>query len=100
MGPRRRTTALAATVVAISLMVAGGVMAATQSRDEAALQPVRQGADRGIEGRVERLLAQMTLEEKLQQVQLLSDGQITDEDARKGVGGVFSLVDPVKIRHL
>ena len=29
MGPRRRTTALAATVVAISLMVAGGVMAAT-----------------------------------------------------------------------
>ena len=41
MGPRRRTTALAATVVAISLMVAGGVMAATQSRDEAALQPTR-----------------------------------------------------------
>jgi len=99
MGPRRRTTALAATVVAISLMVAGGVMAATQSRDEATLQPVRQGADRGIEGRVDRLLSQMTLEEKLQQVQLLSDGQITDEDARKGVGGVFSLVDPVKIRH-
>src|SRR5215218_3204209 len=99
MRPRRRTTALAATVVAISLMVAGGVMAATQSRDEAALQPVRQEADRGVEGRVERLLAQMTVEEKLQQVQLLSDGQITDEDARRGVGGVFSLVDPVKIRH-
>ena len=55
MRARRRTTALAATVVAISLMVAGGVMAATQSRDEAALQPVRQGADRGVEGRVERL---------------------------------------------
>src|SRR5215211_7053171 len=99
MRPRRRTTALAATVVAISLMVAGGVMAATQSRDEAALQPVRQEADRGVEGRVERLLAQMTVEEKLQQVQLLSDGQITDEDARRGVGGVFSLVDPVRIRH-
>ena len=57
MGPRRRTTALAATVVAISLMVAGGVMAATQSRDEAALQPTRGAADRGIEGRVDRLLA-------------------------------------------
>jgi beta-glucosidase len=42
----------------------------------------------------------MTVEEKLQQVQLLSDGQITDEDARKGVGAVFSLVGPVKIRHL
>jgi len=74
MGPRRRTTALAATVVAISLMVAGGVMAATQSRDEAALQPTRAAADRGIERRVDRLLAQMTLDEKLQQVQLLSDG--------------------------
>jgi beta-glucosidase len=86
MGPRRRMTALAATVVAISLMVAGGVMAATESRDEAALQPARGAADRGIEGRVDRLLSQMTLEEKLQQVQLLSDGQITDEDARRGAG--------------
>ena len=36
----------------------------------------------------------MTVDEKLQQVQLLSDGQITDEDARAGVGSVFSLVDP------
>ena len=42
----------------------------------------------------------MTLDEKLQQIQLLSDGQITDEDASKGVGGVFSLVDPVKINQL
>ena len=50
MRPRRRTTALAATVVAISLVVAGAVMAATQSRDEAALQPVRQEADRGSRG--------------------------------------------------
>ena len=30
---------------------------------------------------------QMTVEEKLQQVQLLSDGQITDADAEAGVGG-------------
>ena len=41
----------------------------------------------------------MTLEEKLQQIQLLSDGQIKDDDARKGVGGVFSLADPAKINH-
>ena len=38
----------------------------------------------------------MTVTEKLQQVQLLSDGQVTDADARAGVGGVFSLVDPVR----
>ena len=42
----------------------------------------------------------MTLEEKLQQIQLLSDGQVTDADARKGVGGVFSLVDPQRINEL
>jgi beta-glucosidase len=41
----------------------------------------------------------MTLDEKLQQVQLLSDGQITDADAQSGVGAVFSLVDPAKINH-
>jgi beta-glucosidase len=100
MGPRRRTTAFTAILAVASLLVAGGVMAATQSSDEAALQPVRAAADRGVEGRVDRLLARMTLDEKLQQVQLLSDGQVTDEDARNGVGGVFSLVDPVRIRHL
>jgi beta-glucosidase len=42
----------------------------------------------------------MTTEEKLQQVQLLSDGQITDKDARNGVGSVFSLVDPARINEL
>ena len=41
----------------------------------------------------------MTLDEKLQQIQLLSDGQITDAEAKAGVGSVFSLVDPVKINH-
>ena len=33
------------------------------------------------------------------QLQLLSDGQITDEAAEEGVGGVFSLTDPEKIDH-
>jgi beta-glucosidase len=76
------------------------VVAATQgSSDETALQPTRQGADRGIERKVDRLVRQMTLDEKLQQLQLLSDGQITDADAKAGVGGVFSLTDPVKIDH-
>ena len=42
----------------------------------------------------------MTLDEKLQQLQLLSDGQITDADAKAGVGSVFSLTDPAKINHL
>jgi beta-glucosidase len=100
MGPQRRRTTVAAMVVTLCLLAAGGVVAATQSSDEAALRPTRQAADRGIEGRVDRLLRQMTVDEKLQQVQLLSDGQVTDEDARNGVGAVFSLVDPVRIRQL
>jgi beta-glucosidase len=43
----------------------------------------------------------MTTEEKLNQIQLLSDGQIKDpaipDEAKKRVGGVFSLTDPMLI---
>jgi beta-glucosidase len=83
--------------VALSTAVAGGVVAGTQSSDEAALAPNRGAPSRDIEKRVDRLLRRMTLEEKLQQIQLLSDGQINEEEAEKPVGGVFSLVDPVLI---
>jgi beta-glucosidase len=89
-----------ATFIALLSMVGGSVAAGTQSADEAALSPARRQADRGIEGRVDNLLRQMTVAEKLQQLQLLSDGQVTDADARNGVGSVFSLTDPVKINHL
>src|SRR5215207_6995808 len=95
---RRRVLAGLATVV-LSTAVAGGVVAGTQSSDEAALAPNRGAPDRGIERRVNRLLSRMTLEEKLQQIQLLSDGQINDAEAKEPVGGVFSLTDPAKINH-
>jgi len=95
---RRTTTALA--VLALTLGVTGGVVvAAGGSDDEQALAPSRKPASQGIEHKVDVLLAKMTTEEKLQQVQLLSDGQITDADAKAGVGSVFSLVDPEKINH-
>jgi beta-glucosidase len=99
MRTRTRRATIAVAVVALTSGAAGGVVAATRSSDEAALQPVRQAADRSIERRVDDLLGRMTLDEKLQQVQLLSDGQITDADAKNGVGGVFSLVKPVDINH-
>ena len=95
-----RRSAIGAATLALTLGVASGVVAATQSSDEAALRPTRQPADRGVEQKVSDLLARMTLNEKLQQMQLLSDGQITDAEARQGVGSVFSLVDPQKINHL
>ena len=56
--------------------------------------------DRSIETKVNDLLSKMTLEEKLQQVQLLADWQATDAQAKAGVGAVFSLTDPAKINHL
>lgn len=95
----------AATVAAVVLagaVAAGAVLApdAGKAPDERALAPTREAPSRSVERRVERLLAKMTTQEKLQQVQLLSDGQVTDEDARAGVGGVFSLTDPARIDEL
>jgi beta-glucosidase len=100
MGLRGRRTVVTATIAAVVSLIGSGVVAATQSADEAALSPTRRPADRGVEGRVNNLLRQMTVEEKLQQLQLLSDGQITDADARAGVGSVFSLTDPARINHV
>src|SRR3954470_10508085 len=95
----RRVAAIAVAIAALSSVVAGGVIAGSRSSDETALRPTRGAPDRGVEQKVDRLLSKMTLDEKLQQIQLLSDGQITDADAKNGVGGVFSLVDPDKINH-
>src|SRR5689334_9895040 len=99
MSTRRRWIAAATAVLATTAGAAGVVGATSRSADERALAPARGAADRGIEQRVDRLLRRMTLPEKLQQIQLLSDGQVTDADARAGVGGVFSLVDPQRINE-
>ncbi|KQV67572.1 glycoside hydrolase [Nocardioides sp. Root122] len=96
---RRRTTTLAA-ALGLTLALASGALASrSASDDEDALAPTRGRPSNSIERKIDRLVARMTVEEKLQQVQLLSDGQITDADARAGVGSVFSLVDPEKIDH-
>ncbi len=99
MGRRGSRAAVAATMVLLSAGAAGGVIAATRPADDQALAPTRKPASQSVEHRVDALLRKMTVDEKLQQIQLLSDGQITDADAKAGVGGVFSLTDPVKIDH-
>jgi beta-glucosidase len=103
---RKGRFAMAMAAVATSAAVAGGVYAAGGTPEEQALEPSRPAASKNVEKRVSALLNKMTTEEKLQQVQLLSDGQMNEEDgargdreAKAGVGGVFSLVDPVKINH-
>jgi hypothetical protein len=70
MRGRGRRAATVATIIALSSLAADGVLPATRSSDEAALQPTRQAADRGIEHKVNSLVRRMTADEKLQQLQL------------------------------
>ena len=97
----RRRVGFVLAMVVFGTTLAGGVVAATQSSDEVALQPSRGAASRDVERRIDRLMKKMTLEDKLNQIQLISDGQINEDPtwADKPVGGVFSLVDPVKINE-
>jgi beta-glucosidase len=92
--------AIAVALVALGVAAAGAVVAGTRSSDEAALQPTRGPADRGIESRVNRLLSRMTLEEKLEQIQLLPDFMVTEDEVRKGLGSVLSQTDPKVINRL
>ena len=96
----RRRALIALSVLVLGAAVTGGVVAATQSSDEQALQPTRQAASPPVDARVNRLLAQMTLEEKLQQIQLLPDFLVTDEAVRSGLGSILSVTDPARIREL
>ncbi len=96
-------SAVLATAIVGSSVVATHLSNPTDSSDArsaATLTSQRVTPDAWIEKRVDRLLEKMTTDEKLQQVQLLSDGQITDADAENGVGGVFSLTEPEEINRL
>jgi beta-glucosidase len=94
-----RRIAIAVATVMLSAGVAGGVVAATRSSDEAALAPARQPADRSIERRVNDLLAKMTLKEKLEEIQLLPDFKVTPDEIRAGLGSILSVTDPAQIRE-
>jgi beta-glucosidase len=96
---RRRTLTVAATTAALGALVAGAVAGGTPSTD-ASLKPTRGPADKSIDKKVDDLVRQMTLQEKLMQLQLDADWQANDDQARAGLGGVFSLTDPAKIDHL
>ena len=96
----RLTAAAAVSILAVVAAAAGGVVAASQSSDEQALRPTRGPADRRIESRVNHLLSKMTLEEKLEQIQLLPDFLVTDAEVRQGLGSVLSVTDPARIREL
>jgi beta-glucosidase len=97
-----RRSAIVAAVLALAIGVAGGVsvIAGSKATDETALEAVSRASDRGVERHINALISQMTLEEKLQQIQLLPDFMITDDDVRNGLGSVLSVTDPARIREL
>ena len=88
----RRLRALIVVSALLSLAVAMPAPAAKQGAGARA-------GERGIEARIDSLLRRMTLEEKLNQLTLLSDGQMKNDpdEASKPVGGVFSETDPALI---
>ena len=95
-----RRLAVGVSVLALTLTTAGATVSATAVTNEAVLVPTRATADAKIEQRVNALLRQMTVAEKLQQVTLRPDFLVTEADARNGVGSVLSLTDPVRINQL
>src|SRR5882757_6632847 len=94
-----RKLAIGLAAVVLTAVLTAGVVAGTRPTDHG-LPPARHGGGGSVDHEVASLLRQMTTREKLEQLQLLSDGQVTEEDAENGVGGVFSLVDPQKIDEL
>src|SRR3954469_11031195 len=99
MSRMRLRAAIVIAALAVICAVAGAFAAITQPSDEEALQPNRPPADGTIEAKVNDLVADMSLQEKLEQVTLLPDFKVTDEEVRKGLGSILSVTDPAKIRH-
>jgi beta-glucosidase len=99
-GSRRHMwkAAIGAMLIALSIGMAGE--AGAQSSDEQTLEPTQKAPDPGIEGQVNRLLARMTVEEKLEQVTLLPDFKVTEDEVRRGLGSILSVTDPAQIRKL
>ena len=86
-----RRVSLYATVIALAalcLVAALPALAAKRTRDRTTLQAVSQRLDPSTERRIDSLLRRMTLREKLNQLALLSDGQMKENpaEARKPVG--------------
>src|SRR6185295_16282708 len=101
MGTHAPVKALLIAMLALGVVVTGAVAAAGTgtTRDRRTLKAVQQRQDRQTERRIDALIDKMTLREKLDQLTLLSDGQMKEhpEEARRPIGGVFSETDPVLI---
>ena len=100
MSSRKTLHALLIATIVLGVVVTGALAAGSGStKDRRALRAVQQRLDRNTERKIDALIDRMTLREKLNQLTLLSDGQMKEhpEEARKPVGAVFSETDPVLI---
>ena len=102
MGRRGSLTAIAAAAALLTVTAGGGALAGKSrtTRDRLALKPASdQRDDRATERRIGSLIRRMTLDEKLNQLTLLSDAQMKEapDEARKPVGSVLSETDPATI---
>ena len=86
----RRLAMVAVLALTASLLVGG--LAASNATSAPGGQP--------IDAKVNALLAKMTLQEKLEQIQLLPDFLVTDQEVKAGLGSVLSVTDPVTINRL
>jgi beta-glucosidase len=100
MSRRGTLHVLLITTLVLGVAVTGAVATAKDStRDRRALRAVQQRQDRSTERKIDALIDKMTLQEKLNQLTLLSDGQMKENpaEARKPIGAFFSETDPVLI---
>jgi beta-glucosidase len=86
----RRLAAVAVLGLTASLLVGG--LAASNATSAPGQPPVK--------ARVNALLAKMTLQEKLEQIQLLPDFLVTDQEVQAGLGSVLSVTDPATINRM
>src|SRR5919198_3232602 len=94
----RTWRSLGVALAVLATMATGGMLASASSSDP--LQATRSPASQSVENRVTSLLDKMTLQEKLEQIQLLPDFMVTDQEVQKGLGSVLSVTDPVQINRL
>jgi beta-glucosidase len=85
----RRHAVVAVLALTASLLVGG--LAASNATSAPGGQP--------IDAKVNALVAQMTLQEKLEQIQLLPDFMVTDNEIRAGLGSVLSVTDAATINR-
>src|SRR6476619_3893520 len=86
----RRHAVVAVLALTASLLVGG--LAASNATSAPGTQP--------IDAKVNALLAKMTLQEKLEQIQLLPDFMVTVQEVKNGLGSVLSVTDPATINRL